>query len=62
VGALMRRAPAIVIQLVFEQPLRVVAAWEHDGDERRLREWLEAHPELAELVARALSLEGRRAA
>lgn len=49
-------APAIVIRLELEEPLRVFAAWLCEGDELRMRLWLRDHPEHADLVARAMEL------
>jgi hypothetical protein len=62
VDQVIRRVPALVIRLGLEEPLRVLAVWEHEADERRFRDWLASHPELAELVARALSLAEEKAA
>jgi hypothetical protein len=55
-------APAIVIRLALEERVRVLSSWEREGDERRLHDWLAHHPELAELVERALELAGKRPA
>lgn len=55
-------APAIVIRIELEEPLRVFAAWLHEGDELRMQRWLKDHPEEAELLDRALALELRKRA
>jgi hypothetical protein len=53
-----RPAPAIVIRVALEEPVHVTAAWEHAADGARLRDWLQAHPELADLVNWAVELAG----
>lgn len=55
-------APAILIRIEFEAPTRVDAVWLHESDEIRMRDWLSAHPDEAELVARAMELQERERA
>jgi hypothetical protein len=49
--------PRVVITLAFEAKPRVVSICDHEGDQLRLADWLEAHPEYAELVRRAFELQ-----
>ena len=48
--------PAVAIILPLESPLGVVYCDLGPGDQERLHAWLAAHPELLELVVRALEL------
>jgi len=52
-------APAIVIRLEFEARPRIVCDWLDETDERRMRDWLDSHPELLELLARACEIANR---
>jgi hypothetical protein len=56
-------APAIVIRLPLEGRLQIRPEWLHDADEARVFDWLDGHPELAELLRHALEVfaEGRAA-
>lgn len=49
--------PAVHIRIALEEPLRVTADWLHEDGELRMRDWLNAHPELNAIVSRALELE-----
>jgi hypothetical protein len=49
--------PRVVITLAFESKPRVVSICDHEGDQLRLADWLEAHPELGEIVKRACALQ-----
>jgi hypothetical protein len=51
------RPPAIVIVIALEEP-PAVRIWHapHEGDEHRIRYWLDSRPELRDLVDRALEL------
>ena len=56
-------APAILILVQLETAIRV--AWDclNEGDELRLRDWIDAHPDYGPIIARALELaEQERAA
>ena len=55
-------APAVVIRLSLEARPYVYVDAIHESDERRLAEWLESHPQYAELMARALELERKEQA
>ena len=55
-------APAIVIRLSLEARPSVYIDAIHESDESRLAEWLESHPQYADLVARALELERKELA
>jgi hypothetical protein len=51
-------APSIVIRVQFERSTPVVSSdAATDGEQNRLVLWLRGHPELAELVEKALELE-----
>jgi hypothetical protein len=50
--------PAVVIRFEFESRPSVVAAWSTDADDERMTVWLDAHPEYAELLHRAIELSG----
>jgi hypothetical protein len=55
--------PAVLIVLPFEAVPQVRCEYLNSGDEERMLDWLGAHPELLELVSRALELaEEARAA
>jgi hypothetical protein len=49
--------PAVIIRLELEGAPRLLVDCLHDREEERLFDWLEAHPELLELVVRALDLQ-----
>jgi hypothetical protein len=49
-------APAIVITLTLEQRPIVTHSCMYESDELRLRDWIEAHPDLYELIERALQV------
>jgi hypothetical protein len=55
--------PAIIIRFELEAAPRVLAICEHDGDERRLWDWLVSNPHHVAIVTQALELEreGRKA-
>jgi len=53
--------PAIVVTFELEAAPKVIAAWSTDADEARMTEWLDAHPEYAELLHRAVELSGEAA-
>jgi hypothetical protein len=55
-------APAVVIRLSLEARPRVYVDAIHESDATRLAEWLESHPQYADLVARALELEREKRA
>jgi hypothetical protein len=50
-------APRVVIVLEFEAPPRVISICKNEGDQHRLADWLQAHPELEEMVRRAFELD-----
>jgi hypothetical protein len=50
-------APTIAIVIEFESRTpKVRATFEHESDGIRMADWLEAHPELAGMVQRAVDL------
>ena len=49
-------APAVVIRLPLEGSLQIRPEWLHESDEARLFDWLEGHPELADLLRHALEV------
>jgi hypothetical protein len=49
--------PAVIIRLELEGAPRLLVDCLSDREEERLFDWLEAHPELLELVVRALDLQ-----
>lgn len=56
-------APAVTICIEFEAAPRVMADCLNSDEMDHMNLWLDRHPELAELVARAIELaETRRAA
>lgn len=55
-------APAVVIVLELEARPRVIVGTLDDGEAARLRDWLDAHPELLMLITRALELDDRERA
>jgi len=54
-------APAVVVVFELEAAPRVIAAWSTDADDARMTEWLDAHPEYADLLHRAVELSGEAA-
>jgi hypothetical protein len=48
--------PAVVIRLELETTPRVIADYLSEGEERRMVDWLRAHPEQEDLVTRALEI------
>jgi hypothetical protein len=52
----------VVIRLPLEHPPRVYLDCLNDGEESRLRDWLDAHPDYARLVEEALELAARERA
>lgn len=55
--------PAVLIELGLESAPRVLIHSMNDSEQARVVDWIQAHGELAELVARALELaEEARAA
>ncbi len=51
--------PALIVRLALESPASVYLDCRNDGEEARLLDWLSAHEEYADLVARVLELAGR---
>jgi hypothetical protein len=49
-------APSLVILLELEAAPQLLCNYVDEGEERRLRQWLDAHPDLLELAVRALEL------
>jgi hypothetical protein len=49
-------APAIVVRVELEEPLRVLASWPREDDELRMGVWLADHPAQAALVRWAIEL------
>jgi hypothetical protein len=49
-------APAVLTLIQLETAIRV--AWDclNEGEEERLRDWIEAHPDYGQIIARALDL------
>jgi hypothetical protein len=56
-----RLAPAVVITFPFEGAPTVAAVWDTDSDDRRMVEWLDAHPEYERLIFEAVDLSGEAA-
>jgi hypothetical protein len=55
-------APAVIIRIEFEAAPRVVCDYLTEADEKRMRHWLDAHPDLVELLERAYEVQERMAA
>jgi hypothetical protein len=53
---LLTQAPAVVIRFELEAAPKVMFECLSESEEKRLRDWLNAHPELAELLLRTLAL------
>jgi hypothetical protein len=55
-------APSVLILFQLETAIRV--AWDclNEGEEQRLRDWIESHPEYGPIVARALELAAEKQA
>lgn len=49
-------APAVLIRLAVEARPQVLINCRTEGEAQRLDDWINTHPELAELVLRALDL------
>lgn len=48
--------PAVVVVFELEAAPKVIPAWSTDTDDERMTVWLDAHPEYAELLHRAVEL------
>ena len=48
--------PAVVIRIPLEGAPTVLADYLDSGEEDRMRDWLDAHPEYRRLIAEALTL------
>jgi hypothetical protein len=58
-----KRGASITIRVALEAAPVVWRDFGDDGDERRMRDWLDAHPDYWELIDRAVELiEQERAA
>jgi len=55
-------APAFFIKLGLEARPQVFSDVNSDAEEARVLDWIRSHPELAELVQRALDLQGEEPA
>ena len=50
-------APRVVIVLELERAPQIVVDAQNDGEVARLRDWLEAHQEIADLYHQAVEIE-----
>ena len=55
-GTLADVTPAMLIEFPVESAPRLYMRAQNEGEERRLNDWLVSHPELTELIERALEL------
>jgi hypothetical protein len=51
-----RVAPAVIVRLELEAAPQVICDFLHEGDQSRMYDWLDAHPELRDMVCRAFQL------
>jgi hypothetical protein len=54
--------PAVIIRIPLEHPVSVYMDATNDGEGARLLDWVNAHPDLVDLVHRAFELADRERA